>query len=302
VLDVRAGRDPRLAARLAQGIYARPGGYPATLRFSNSDPGVRDDRRPDLHGLAVCVECRSAREGADLAPGRQDYSLQSAPALAFNDMHALAVFAKVFAAPSQAVALGALPLRDQLLFAQTMQRVTRQTRQPVRPYQQLRYWSAAPFRHGARDVVKYSAWPAPANAARPLETGNPDALRDELVRHLEQDAVMSAFDFGVQLLEADRMTHAGRRRDAAFWIENAAVEWPEAQAPFHRVARLTLLPRSQLDAEACEAVCVDVASHCTADSAPLGGVSRARSHAVAASRRARLGVTAAPAASERFNR
>jgi hypothetical protein len=183
VLDLRTGRDPTLAARLAQGIYARPGRYPATVRFSNSDPGVSDDRRPDLRGLAFCVECRSAHEGADLAPGRQDYSLHSAPTLAFNDVHALAVFAKVFGAPSQAVALGALPLREQLLFA-----------------------------------------------------------------------------------------------------------------------RLTLLPRSRLDAEACEAVCIDVASHCTADSAPEGGVNRARSHAVAASRLARLGVTAAPAASERWNR
>ena len=42
------------------------------------------------------------------------------------------------------------------------------------------------------------------------------------------------------------MTYQGKRRDANFWIENAAVEWPETQAPFHTVARLTLLPQSQL--------------------------------------------------------
>ena len=55
---------------------------------------------------------------------------------------------------------------------------------------------------------------------------------------------MSTFDFGLQFLDIISMTHQGTRRDATFWIENAAVEWPEHQAPFHTVARLTLLPHS----------------------------------------------------------
>jgi hypothetical protein len=84
------------------------------------------------------------------------------------------------------------------------------------------------------------------------------------------------------------MTYQGKRRDASFWIENASVEWPEAQAPFHTVARLTLLSKSQLGAEACEAQHIDVAGNSMADSTPVGGVNRVRSHAVVASRNARL--------------
>ena len=61
---------------------------------------------------------------------------------------------------------------------------------------------------------------------------------------------MSSFDFGLQFLDTDHMTYQGKRRDANFWIENAAVEWPEAQAPFHTVARLTLLAKSELSADA----------------------------------------------------
>ena len=57
---------------------------------------------------------------------------------------------------------------------------------------------------------------------------------------------MSTFDFGVQFLDADRMTYWGKRHDANFWIENASVEWNEAEAPFHTVARLTLLSKSHL--------------------------------------------------------
>jgi len=294
VLDVAEGRDPALAVRLARGIYARPGCYPATVRFSNSDANMNNDWRPDVRGLAFHAELApsgSAAAGAQVA--RQDYSLQSAPTLFFNDVRALVVFAKVFGAPNQTIALGSLPFRDQLIFARTMGTVMQQRRQPVRPYQQLRYWSAAPFRHGPEDVVKYSAWLAATNPARTLEKRNPNALRDELIRHLNEDATMSSFDFGLQFLDTDKMTYQGKRRDADFWIENAAVEWPEAQAPFHTVARLTLLPKSQLCAEACEAEYIDVSSNSMADSAPVGGLNRVRWHAVAASRNARLSGTSA---------
>jgi hypothetical protein len=290
VLDVAEGRDPALAARLAKGIYARPGSYPATVRLSNCDPNVNDDWRPDARGLAFCAELApSGRATSGVQVARQDYSLQSASTLPFNDVRALVVFAKVFTAPSQAIALGSLPFRDQLIFAQTLAGWIQQKRQPVQPYQQLRYWSAAPFRHGSEDVVKYSASPAVANSARPLERRNPQALRDELIRHVNEDATMSSFDFGLQFLDTDRMTYQGKRRDANFWIENATVEWPEAQAPFHTVARLTLLPKSHLSAEACEAAYIDVMENSTADSAPVGGVNRVRSYSVAASRNARLG-------------
>jgi hypothetical protein len=41
------------------------------------------------------------------------------------------------------------------------------------------------------------------------------------------------------------MTYWGRTRDANFWIENASVEWNEAEAPFHVIARLALRRNSQ---------------------------------------------------------
>ncbi len=156
---------------------------------------------------------------------------------------------KVLTASSPARGLWALPLRDKLVFAQTMMKAKLQTRQPLRPYQQLRYWSNVPFRHGATDVVKYSATPHAGNPARPLQSNNPNALRDELIRHLNEDTTMSSFDFGLQFLDTEKMTYRGKRRDADFWIENPSVEWKETQSPFHTVGRLTLLPNSQLSAD-----------------------------------------------------
>jgi len=165
--------------------------------------------------------------------------------------------------------------------------VMRQQRQAIRPYQQLRYWSNVPFRHGSDAIVKYSATPLAGNLARPLAETNPDALVDELTRHVNDDAVMSAFDFGVQFLESARMTYEGTRRDDSFWTENASVEWPEDQSPFHTIARLTLLRAAVLPAASCEATFIDVNEYSTPDHAPVGEINRARRQADLASRQAR---------------
>ena len=291
VLDVSRGRDPILAARLARGIYSKPGCYPATVRFGNGDSGVNTDWEPDVRALSFCVELAPPGKSTAAAQvARQDYSLQSWPTLPMNDVHAFWVFAKILEAPNPTVGLASLPFQDQLVYVQTMIRIMEQTRHPVRPYQHLRYWSNVPFRHGAEQVVKYSASPCAGNLARPFDPKRPgpNALGDELIRHLNEDDTMSSFDFGLQFLDTGSMLYRGERRDATFWIENAAVEWPEAQSPFHTVARLTLLPKSQLSPEASEAMYIDVTGNATVDSAGVGGINRVRWHGEVASRNARL--------------
>ena len=78
--------------------------------------------------------------------------------------------------------------------------------------------------------------------------------------------------------------------EGGFWIENASVEWNEAEAPFHSVARLTLLGNSQLSAEASEAAYFDVTNNSTPDSRPVGSINRARWTEELESRKARMGV------------
>ncbi len=85
------------------------------------------------------------------------------------------------------------------------------------------------------------------------------------------------------------MTYWGKRQDASFWIENASVEWNEAEAPFHTIARLTLLPKSQLSPEESDATYFDVTGNSTPDSTPVGSINRARRPAEVASRKARIG-------------
>src|SRR5476649_738315 len=56
IFDVTAKQPPELAARLARGIFAKPGVYPAVVRFANSDPHVRSDLKPDVRSLSFSVD------------------------------------------------------------------------------------------------------------------------------------------------------------------------------------------------------------------------------------------------------
>jgi hypothetical protein len=290
VLDVAAGRDPVLAARLANGIFRKPGVYPATVRFGNADPKINSDFKPDVRSLSFSVELTRdgvAARGATVS--RQDFSLQNTRTLPINDATAFLAIMKLLTAANPAVGLWSLPFRDKLRVLRTLTLVQIQTHQEIKPYQQLRYESDVPFRHGPIDVVKYSATPFSDNPARPLQRSNRKGIQDELIRHLKEDGKMSGFEFGVQFLDADKMTYWGKRRDANFWIENASLVWNEAEAPFHTIARLTLLPNSQLGRDASEATYFDVTGNSTPDSTPLGSINRARWPAEVASRNARMG-------------
>lgn len=288
VFDVAANRDPLLAKRLARGMFAKAAVYPAVVRFANADQNKNSDFKPDVRALSFSVDLTCAGTVATDAPsGRQDFSLQNTTTLPINDARAFLATMKVITAANPAAALWSLSFSDELRVVRTLVLAQLQMMQTVRPYQQLTYGSNVPFRHGPTDVVKFSLLPSPANPANPLQRSNPDALKDELARHVDQDNRLSVFDFRVQFLDVDRMTYWGKRRDADFWIENASIEWNEAQAPFHTMGRLSLLGKSQLDAAASEAEYIDVTGNSTPDSLPVGSINRARSHGEVASRRAR---------------
>jgi hypothetical protein len=295
VLDVTGGREPQLAERLAKGIFAKPGVYPAVVRWGNADPKKNSDFKPDVRSMSFSVDLT---QGGLAAPGgnggRQDFSLQNAPPLPINDSPGFAAIMKVLAASNPLSGLWSLPFKDKLRALRILTLAKLQMSQKIRPYQQLRYWSNVPFRHGPIDAVQYSAIPSSGNLARPLQKSNPKGLQDELIRHLNEDGRMSSFDFAVQLLDTEKMTYWGKRYDANFWIENASVKWKETEAPFHTVARLTLVPQSQLRPDAGEVIYFDVTRHSTADSTPLGSINRARCFGETASREARLRADSSP--------
>jgi len=291
VFDVTAGRDAGLGARLAKGIFAKPGVYPAIVRFGNADSKVNSDFKADVRSLSFSVDLTC--EGTVVANGsvaRQDFSLQNTTTLPINDAPAFLAIMKLLTASNPAAGLWSLSFHDKLRVMRTLALVQVQAHQKIQPYQKLRYGSNVPFRHGANETVKYSAKPYPDNPARSLERSNPNAMQDELVRHLREDGRMSGFEFGIQFLNTSKMAYWGKARDASFWTENASIKWKESEAPFHSVARLTLLANSHLPASAAEAVYFDVTSHSTPDSTPVGSINRARWLGEVASKKARMQV------------
>ena len=288
VFDIhRKIADGGLASRLAQGIYAKPGIYPATVRFANAASTFASDRSPDLRALSFSVNLTPDAS----QPTYQDFSLQSNPTFPINDAHSFAVLMGVLSAGSpreQGKAIAGLSIPDLLRFLKGAVLGKVQTHGKTRAYQQMRYWSTVPFRNGPSEAVKYSTIPSPTNPAHALGEG-PNDLRDELIRHLNSDEPMSSFDFGLQMLDTENMTRWGMRKPASFWVENATVKWNEAQAPFHVIGRLTLLPRSNFPIEECEPRYIDVTTNSTPDTQPLGSVNRARWAAEVASRKVRLG-------------
>ena len=75
VLDLAAAKDEELAARLAVGVFARPGTYPAVARFANSDPTINSDWQPDVRGLSFSVDLSASRQDSEpLASGRKNPS------------------------------------------------------------------------------------------------------------------------------------------------------------------------------------------------------------------------------------
>jgi hypothetical protein len=289
VFDVSIGREPGLASRLAKGIFAKPGVYPATVRFGNADPKVNSDFKADVRSLSFSVDlaCDGKAFPGDTSR-HQDFSLQNTTTLPINDSRGFVAIMKVLTASNPAAALWSLPFEDKLRVIRILSLVQVQAHQRIRPYQHLRYWSNVPFRHGPNDIIKHSATPLSDNPGRPLQKSNPNALQDELIRHLNEDGRMSSFDFGVQFLDAEKMTYWGKKYDASFWTENASLKWNEAEAPFHTTGRLTLSPQSQFQAAAGETTFFDVTANSTADSTPIGSINRARWHGEAASRKARM--------------
>src|SRR6266481_7759768 len=102
IFDLTVDRAPEMAARLAKGIFAKPGAYPAVVRFANADSNVNSDFKPDVRSLSFSVDL--SRDGTAAVGGssRQDFSMQNATTLPINDSPAFLATTKVLTASNPA--------------------------------------------------------------------------------------------------------------------------------------------------------------------------------------------------------
>src|SRR3984893_3774159 len=145
VFDVAQGRDPVLAARLAKGMFAKPGIYSAVVLFGNADPKKNSDFKADVRSLSFSVDL--TKDGTivpDASYDRQDFSMQNTTTLPINDSPAFLAIMKLLTASNPAAGLWSLSFNDKLRVTRTLALVQVQAHQAIKPYQQLRYGKAWP--------------------------------------------------------------------------------------------------------------------------------------------------------------
>ena len=271
--------DAGLPPELAQGLFSTPGEHKVYMRMSTNAGDILPDAVSLPRGLAIKVLDVAGERLPDAEGTTQDFVM---------------VNGKVFQAPNAEKFLGSLKL-----LAKTTDRIegvkvaassvlrgvnkaltTIGIESPtlgslggapnVAPLGET-YYSVTPFRYGDH-IAKFSVAPvAPAlttlTGTEIDASGRPDAIR-ETVRS-EMAGIEGVWEFRVQLC-----------RDLALQpVEDPTVEWNEDEAPFQRVATITVRPQDSWDAIRVAAVdermrfavWTGLAAH-----RPLGDINRAR--------------------------
>lgn len=261
---------------LKVGLFASVRTYKAYVRFSNGAGVSASDRKGDARGIALKllgIPGKKILPGLEEAP-TQDFLLIRDPAIPFRDADEFVPFILNIGSPI----LGLPRIFLKLGFCRALQILKKAKAGLSRPTFSLattHYFSAAPIRFGPY-AVHYSLKPlAIADSAnQPGET--PDFLSEEMSRRLEKGPVQ--YDFGVQFYLDETRTP----------IEDASVEWKEAQTPFIPLARLTLLRQETTSPSGLRLHdFIDKLSfdpwHAPLEFQPLGNIMRARRVAYKAS-------------------
>ena len=279
---------PDLPPELAQGLFAAPASYAAVLRFSTTPGDILNDNVSVPRGVALKVlDVPGARLPGSEGDATQNYVLANSPtfqvatAKAFlrqlkplvkttGEMepvkHATSVLSR-----TAATALGLVGLKSATLTTLAGQADTHILGDS--------FYSQAPLLHGA-----YFSKVAMSPASKELIdlsgdhielSGHPDAIREGVQAYFA--SLPAVWEFKVQLATSIK----------SMPIEDAAVQWPEAESPYRTVARVSAQPQATWTDDMRDLVeehlafnpWIGLAAH-----RPLGSIMRARRPAYAAAR------------------
>jgi hypothetical protein len=258
--------DDQLPPHLAQGVFVPGKCYPAWIRFSNSFPdATKPDAKADARGMSIKLLGVPGDKilAEERAAETQDFILISHPVFFIDEVARFLTFARRLGSSNklkQATALLALSFRG-LRNAIAM---------PIKIASPLetRYWSAVPYRLGEpphKQAIKFSARPClPSLTTIPVNPA-PDFLRQTMIKQLE--AGDARFDFLVQ-----------PRTSSAMSVERATVEWKESDAPFFKVATITI-PQQRFATPERDQFGENLSFtpwHALPQHRPLGAINRAR--------------------------
>ncbi|MGD0102492.1 MAG: catalase family protein [Rhodopila sp.] len=271
---------PGLPPHLAQGLFAKPGEYPAVLRFSTIPGDVLDDHVSTPRGLAVKV----IGVDGDRLPGSendttQDFVLINGPAFGAPTAEAFLGNLKLVAATTDRAEglkkiVSAIARTTEAVleaFGHKSPTVLTLGGQPLTHILGETFYSQAPILYGdyiAKIAVAPVARRLTALTGQHLDmSGKPNALRQAVEEFFDLND--AEWEIRVQLC-TDLKTMP---------IEDASVVWPEDQSPYVAVARITAPSQDAWSAEAVEAIDDGMAFspwHGLAAHRPLGSIMRAR--------------------------
>jgi hypothetical protein len=238
------------------GLFAEPRTYRASIRFANAASSTDRDR--DVRGIAIKL---ADAGGENLTPGEtaHDFVCNSHPVM-------MVPGPVEFLELLRAVEAGGLRRALYFLTHPSAARVAFAARQHPSSHLECTYWSTTPYLFGPGRAVKYIIRPAHLVPAAPPDPLTDTYLHDTLVRRLA--TADAAFDFLVQVQTDAR----------AMPIEDASIEWREADSPYRPVARIRIPAQRVADPEgdaACEALSFNP-WHARTEHRPLGSFNRAR--------------------------
>jgi len=259
--------ETSIAPELAHGMFQPGARYPAWIRFSNgaSDP-ARPDGASDARGMAIKLMGVPGPKLAADERDTQDFILIDHPVFFVDDPLRYAAFFQRLNSSNPLVRLAAplaLGIRGVLIAREI---AASQIANPLFE----RYFTMVPYQLGvdaSKQAVKYSARPCHPreNSPDPDAARDPSFLRKAMRGALEQGD--ACFEFLVQ-----------PRTNPSMSVERSMTEWSESEAPFQRVATLTI-PQQVFDRPAQDEFCENLSFspwHARTDQRPLGGVNRVR--------------------------
>jgi hypothetical protein len=270
-IEVLAG----LPEHARHGLFATPGSHEAWVRLSNGSADRAPDKRPDVRGFAVKVLGLRGPGALGGDTRSQDFLLINHPAFAFprsDEFVALVLAAGKGGAALLAHVFGRYGLVGGARF---LARFARSVGRPFTGFATERFHSAAPIACGPY-AARVRLLPASATAT----PGAAEGWAADVLRRLSTADL--AFDLQLQFFTDERVTP----------IEDASVDWSEAESPYLTVARL-VLPRSGAAGSTDQALQTRIEAgvfdpwSALAAHRPLGDVMRARKVVYFASQKGR---------------
>jgi len=273
--------DADLPSELAQGLFAKPGGYPVVMRFSTIPGDILDDSVSVPRGLAVkIIGVKGERLEGSEGDVTQDFLLINGPAFGAPTPKKFLSVVRILARTTdraewlKKILSAAMRQLQRAIVAVTGQpnaTVATLGGQPETHILGETFYSQAALRFGDF-IAKIAVAPISAElmalTQAPLNVnGVPNGLRAAILEFFGKHG--GAWEVRAQLC-TDLETMP---------IEDAAVVWPEQQSPYRAIGRITVKPQvtwSEARSSAVDDGMSFTPWHGLAAHLPLGGIMRAR--------------------------